>query len=373
MVDYQTLVGDTVDNVPGVTRSDPRRPAKWLAEHGTLDALIAAARKIKGAGRREPAHGARLAAAGPQPGDDAHRLRPRPGTSSAGPCSRACSRRATQQTAKLKRSTRRYGFKSLDEDIELENVTGRTPRRKQRQPKTGHARPRPDRRARERGVRRSVRNLAYDAVLTLGGARRRLSEVEVAELARSTPRPTRPTDPRQPVGLTLSRRPGEAAYLPLGPRLPRRARPAAARRRRSARLRPWPKPRDGEARPARQGDRHVFARLGIEVQEDATTPCRELRAGGAPAARPGEPGRAPPRPHRLTYEEVCGKGAAQIPFAQVAIERATEYSCEDSDMALHVHRALCRSSRPSPGWPTSTGESRCRPRESWRGSSAPAC
>ncbi len=42
----------------------------------------------------------------------------------------------------------------------------------------------------------------------------------------------------------------------------------------------------------------------------------------------------------LTYEEVCGKGANQIPFQQVEVGRAAEYSCEDSDMALHVHQAL---------------------------------
>jgi DNA polymerase-1 len=42
----------------------------------------------------------------------------------------------------------------------------------------------------------------------------------------------------------------------------------------------------------------------------------------------------------LSYEDVCGKGANQIPFAQVEIGRAAEYSCEDSDMTLHVHQAL---------------------------------
>src|SRR5690606_23844598 len=42
----------------------------------------------------------------------------------------------------------------------------------------------------------------------------------------------------------------------------------------------------------------------------------------------------------LSYEDVCGKGANQIPFAQVEIARATEYSGEDSEMTLHVHRTL---------------------------------
>ncbi|RYF75952.1 MAG: DNA polymerase I, partial [Comamonadaceae bacterium] len=48
MVDYQTLVGDTVDNVPGVPKVGPKTAAKWLGEYGSLDALIARAGEIKG-------------------------------------------------------------------------------------------------------------------------------------------------------------------------------------------------------------------------------------------------------------------------------------------------------------------------------------
>jgi DNA polymerase-1 len=42
----------------------------------------------------------------------------------------------------------------------------------------------------------------------------------------------------------------------------------------------------------------------------------------------------------ITYEEVTGKGAAQIGFDQVPVERATEYSAEDADIALQLHRTL---------------------------------
>ncbi|RYF56841.1 MAG: DNA polymerase I, partial [Comamonadaceae bacterium] len=48
MVDYQTLVGDTVDNVPGVPKVGPKTAAKWLMEYGSLDALMARADEIKG-------------------------------------------------------------------------------------------------------------------------------------------------------------------------------------------------------------------------------------------------------------------------------------------------------------------------------------
>jgi DNA polymerase I len=42
----------------------------------------------------------------------------------------------------------------------------------------------------------------------------------------------------------------------------------------------------------------------------------------------------------IDYETITGKGAHQIPFAQVSIDKAAEYSCEDSDQTLDVHRAL---------------------------------
>ncbi len=48
MVDLQTLIGDTVDNVPGVEKVGPKTAAKWLLEYGSLDNLVAKATEIKG-------------------------------------------------------------------------------------------------------------------------------------------------------------------------------------------------------------------------------------------------------------------------------------------------------------------------------------
>ncbi len=48
MLDFQTLVGDAVDNVPGVPKVGPKTAAKWLQEYGTLQNLIAHAADIKG-------------------------------------------------------------------------------------------------------------------------------------------------------------------------------------------------------------------------------------------------------------------------------------------------------------------------------------
>ena len=48
MLDYQTLVGDTVDNVPGVPKVGPKTAVKWLQEYGSLQGVVDNAANIKG-------------------------------------------------------------------------------------------------------------------------------------------------------------------------------------------------------------------------------------------------------------------------------------------------------------------------------------
>ncbi|MBT7997514.1 MAG: DNA polymerase I, partial [Betaproteobacteria bacterium] len=48
MIDFQSLVGDSVDNVPGVSKVGPKTAVKWLNEYGSLDSIIENADKIGG-------------------------------------------------------------------------------------------------------------------------------------------------------------------------------------------------------------------------------------------------------------------------------------------------------------------------------------
>jgi len=48
IIDYLALMGDKVDNIPGVVKCGPKTAVKWLTEHGTLDEVIANAEKVKG-------------------------------------------------------------------------------------------------------------------------------------------------------------------------------------------------------------------------------------------------------------------------------------------------------------------------------------
>ena len=68
IVDYLTLVGDAVDNVPGVAKCGPKTAVKWLTEYGTLDNLMAHADEIKGVVGENLRAALRLAAAGARAG-----------------------------------------------------------------------------------------------------------------------------------------------------------------------------------------------------------------------------------------------------------------------------------------------------------------
>ncbi|WP_297798071.1 DNA polymerase I [uncultured Marinobacter sp.] len=48
IIDYLALVGDKVDNIPGVNKCGPKTAVKWLQEHQDLDHVIANADKVKG-------------------------------------------------------------------------------------------------------------------------------------------------------------------------------------------------------------------------------------------------------------------------------------------------------------------------------------
>jgi DNA polymerase-1 len=143
------------------------------------------------------------------------------------------------------------------------------------------------------------------------------------------------------VGISLSVAPGEAAYIPL-----RHAGPGAPEQLPLddvlARLKPW---LENPARPKLgqhiKYDRHVFANHGIEVQGYAHDTMLQSyvlevhKPHGLSSLAERHLGRS-----GISYEDLCGKGAHQIPFAQVDVARAAEYACEDAEQTLAVHQVL---------------------------------
>jgi DNA polymerase-1 len=145
----------------------------------------------------------------------------------------------------------------------------------------------------------------------------------------------------QVVGISVCIAPGEAAYIPLA----HNAADAPTQLPLNevlARLKPWledaSKPKLGQHV---KYDRHVLANHGIEVQgfmHDTMLQSYVLevhKPHGLESLALRHLGRK-----GMSYEELCGKGAHQISFAQVDVPTAATYACEDADYTLAIHRKL---------------------------------
>jgi 5'-3' exonuclease len=84
-------MGDSVDNIPGVDKCGPKTAAKWLAEHGTLDAVIENAPGFSGKIGENLRAALAAAAAEPAAGDDQGRRAAGAAAHSSWPCARATS------------------------------------------------------------------------------------------------------------------------------------------------------------------------------------------------------------------------------------------------------------------------------------------
>jgi DNA polymerase-1 len=144
------------------------------------------------------------------------------------------------------------------------------------------------------------------------------------------------------VGLSFAVVPGEAAYVPLGHDYAG-APPQLDRDRVLAALKPWLE----DAGSAKLGhhlkfDAHVLANYGIHIAGQRYDSMLESYVLNSVGNRHDMDSAAQRYLGRKTihYEDVCGKGAKQITFNQVPVDRAAEYAAEDADVTLQLHRAL---------------------------------
>jgi DNA polymerase-1 len=352
IVDYLTLTGDAVDNIPGVDKVGPKTAARWIAEHGSLDGVIAAAGSIKGVAGENLRRaldwlptGRRLVTVKCDCDLSVHI----PGW----PSLDALVLDGHDDRGLLD-FYERYGFRTWKR--ELEGVLGAGVPAAQATVRVaspagaGTDEPSP---ADTTGplARRYETVLTRDA-LDAWSARIRDASARGELVALDTETDSLDGMVARIVGLSFALVPGEAAYVPL-----RHDYPGAPDQLPIDEvlgvLKPWLE--DPAAPKVGQNvkyDTHVLANAGITVRgwaHDTLLQSYVLEAH---------------KPHNLeslalrhlnrqglSYEDVCGKGASQIPFSQVSLERATEYSGEDSEMTLHVHRVL---------WPQLQAEPRLR-------------
>ena len=335
IVDYLTLVGDTVDNVPGVTKCGPKTAVKWLSEYGTLDKLIAHAGEAKGV------VGDNLRAALdwlPQ----ARRLL-------TVKCDVEMDRRYDALTApepdkeKQRELFERFGFKSWLRELSLPSPVDGKGEGLGDQAASSQFLSRQHERGQEpqaSGELFSNDTSRYEAILTDAQLDAWLHKLMQADLV-SIDTETTGLDAMeaQLVGLSLSITPHEAVYLPLAHRYP--GAPDQLKREHALhKLKPWLE----SATHLKLGqnlkyDQHIFANHGIALRgiaEDTLLQSYVIESH---------------KPHDLEnlvlrhlglktipYAEVVGKGAKQIGFDQVDIDTATKYSAEDADITLQLHR-----------------------------------
>ncbi len=338
MIDFQTLVGDAVDNVPGVEKVGPKTAAKWLNEYGSLDALVARAGEIKGVAGENLRKALDWLPTGRQLltiKTDCDLDGFVPGLPSLE------SIRVGQADAEaLKAFYERYGFKGLAARTG-EKLAAASPTAEPGLFDEPVAPPAP------------ARELRYDTILTWEALDAWLVRLQAAELVALDTETTSLDEMRATiVGISFSVEPGEAAYVPLaheGPDAPEQLPLDEVLQR----MKPWLED------PARHKlgqhvkyDRHVFANHGIEVRgyvHDTMLQSYVLevhKPHGLESLAERHTGRK-----GISYEALCGKGAHQIPFSQVDVAKAAEYSCEDSDQTLDVHRVL---------WPRLQADERLR-------------
>ncbi|GAD24075.1 DNA polymerase I [Acidovorax sp. MR-S7] len=328
MVDYQTLVGDAVDNVPGVPKVGPKTAAKWLMEYGSLDNLLAHAGAIKGVAGENLRGALAWLPTGRQlvtiktdcdlvphmagfPAMDAIAV-------------------GAEQADVLADFYQKYGFKSLARTLQAAQV----------QPAGGDLFSQPD--ASTVAVVAQHREVVYDTILAWEQLDLWLARIEAAPLVAVDTETTSLDELRaEIVGISFSVEPGSAAYIPLahdGPDAPAQLPLAEV----LARLKPWLE-NSGRLKLGQhvKYDRHVFANHGIDVRGYAHDTMLQSyvlevhKPHGLASLAERHTGRT-----GISYEDLCGKGAKQIPFSQVPVDKAAAYSCEDSDQTLDVHRVL---------------------------------
>ncbi|GAA5164572.1 DNA polymerase I [Viridibacterium curvum] len=351
IIDYLTLMGDTVDNVPGVEKCGPKTAAKWIAEYGSLDNVVANAANIKGVvgenlrraldflplGRRLVTIATDVTLAEPL---------------------EALTWRDADREALLEQF-RRYEFRGWLRELESGHPSpgGRgaggegQPSAAARTKSPGEPSPQPLSQE-ERGLSDNAAARAnYACVLDWATFDTWLAKINAATLtAFDTETDSLDSMQARIVGLSFAVTPGEACYVPVGHRY------AGAPDQLPldevlAKLKPWLE----SAAHAKVGqnlkyDKHVLANHGITLNGIAHDTLLQSAAWESDRNHDLE---SLCNRHLglnvLSYTDLTGKGAKQISFAEVEVGRAAEYSAEDADVTLQVHNVLLPKLEPEAG------------------------
>ncbi|HEZ4381632.1 TPA: DNA polymerase I [Neisseria meningitidis] len=337
--DYLALMGDKVDNVPGVEKCGPKTAVKWLEAYGSLQGVIEHASEIKGK------VGENLQAALPQLPLSYDLVTIKTDVDLHAELSDGIEslRRTTPKWAQLVVDFKRWGFRTWLKEAESNMNTGSTddlfgsdsigeqaalnaemPFEKQAEKAT------------------APEKLDYQAVTTEAQFAALLDKLSRADtIGIDTETTSLDAMNASLVGISIAFQAGEAVYIPVGHSL------TAAPEQLDlqdvlGRLKPHlENPALKKIGQNLKYDQHVFANYGIALNGIAgdamlASYIIESHLGhGLDELSERWLGL-----ETITYESLCGKGAKQIGFADVAIGQATEYAAQDADFALRLEAHL---------------------------------
>ncbi|MBT8517789.1 DNA polymerase I [Polynucleobacter paneuropaeus] len=338
IVDYLSIIGDAVDNVPGVPKAGPKTANKWLAEFGDLDNLMANADQVKGV------VGENLRAALNWLPQARQLITVKTDCDLSSHVPSLDELHAKPEDSQLLRELfERYAFKTWLREVEQGSSQAQAASTNFAvlQATTSPSA--------EAGAMQSAVEKNYECILDEASLDKWIQKIQEASLtAVDTETTSVDALAAQLVGISLSVTSGEACYIPVGHL---NAPEQLKRDDVLDRLKPWLESKTHyKVGQNLKYDAHIFANYGITLQGvefDTLLESYVLESH---------------MPHNMDsladrhlgmktikYEEVCGKGVHQIGFDQVDLQTATEYAAEDADITLRLHLALWPQIQANPG------------------------
>ena len=310
MVDYQSLVGDSVDNVPGVDKVGPKTAVKWLSEYGDLDSIIANAGQIKG----KVGENLRLAVEWL-------------------PTTRELVTLKEDVTIDVRMENLKYRPEDKKTVARLfEKLNFKTWLAELHQEKTEDI---------ETAASNSEKNipLDYQLITSLEKLEDWIKKISIAELT-AIDTETTGLDSMQAklVGISLATKAGQAGYIPVGhdyPDCPEQLDMNLV----LEKLKPWLEdPKQQKVGQNLKFDLHIFKNHGIRIRGVAHDTL--LQSYVLESHRKHDMDSLAQRHLGLkttSYDEITGKGINRISFSKVDLNVARDYAAEDADITLRLH------------------------------------
>jgi DNA polymerase I len=333
IVDYLALMGDKVDNIPGVEKCGEKTAAKWLAEYGSLDGVIANADRISG----KIGENLRNALAQLPLSRDLATVRTEL-TLDVRPEDLIAS---AADAASLRELYARYGFRAALRDLEAATeATSDAPASAAKVAAPQAPAPRAEEAP---ALPEPPAEIRYEAVMDVDTLQAWIARLDAAAaFAFDTETTSLDAHQAELVGVSFACEAGHAAYVPLGHRAP--GTPAQLDLETTLKaLKPLLESRD-HAKIGQHGkyDMHVLARYGVDVQGYRYDTMLESYVWNSTITRHDMDSLAMMYlgVKTIPFEQVAGKGAKQISFADVGLTEAVAYAAEDADVTLRLHQAL---------------------------------